>query len=268
MTMLRNILMIISAAIGIIGCSAAETDTIQIASPHLVTPMKVMVVSPKQEFYGEKFPSVYILNGHGGNHTSWMSNQKRFAELADHYKMIFIFPDGRNSWYWDSKKMKMESFFINDLVPYIDSNYPTDPRPQMRAVTGLSMGGHGALWLAIRHPDIWGNAGSISGGLDIRPFPDNWNMKQLLGEKNANPKVWEEHTVMNLVPQIKPGQTNIIIDCGTDDVFTGVNEEFHRARLEKGIPHDYTSRPGAHNWDYWCNSILYHLLFFNEHFPR
>jgi len=220
MTMLRNILMIISAAIGIIGCSAAETDTIQIASPHLVTPMKVMVVSPKQEFYGEKFPSVYILNGHGGNHTSWMSNQKRFAELADHYKMIFIFPDGRNSWYWDSKKMKMESFFINDLVPYIDSNYPTDPRPQMRAVTGLSMGGHGALWLAIRHPDIWGNAGSISGGLDIRPFPDNWNMKQLLGEKNANPKVWEEHTVMNLVPQIKPGQTNIIIDCGTDDVFT------------------------------------------------
>ena len=48
------------------------------------------------------------------------------------------------------------------------------------------MGGHGALWLAIRHQDIFGAAGSTSGGVDIRPFPDNWDMKKQLGEYKNN----------------------------------------------------------------------------------
>lgn len=98
--------------------------------------------------------------------------------------MIIVCPDGRNSWYWDSPvdpSMQMESFFTDCLIPTVDSLYRTMPARGGRAITGLSMGGHGALWLAWRHPDLFGAAGSMSGGVDIRPFPANWNMADRLG---------------------------------------------------------------------------------------
>jgi enterochelin esterase-like enzyme len=70
------------------------------------------------------------------------------------------------------------------------------------------------------------------------------------------------------VPQLKPGQLNIIFDCGSEDFFAAVNAELHQALLDAKIPHDYISRPGVHNADYWRNSILYQLLYFNEIFTR
>ena len=130
------------------------------------------------------------------------------------------------------------------------------------------MGGHGALWNAIRHPDVFGAAGSMSGGVDIRPFPKSWNMYKQLGERDAHPEVWDAHTVANLVPQLEPGRLALIFDCGTEDFFLEVNRQFHAALLEKGIPHDFIVRPGAHNNTYWNNSIDYHLLFFQKYFRK
>lgn len=248
--------------------SAAVVDTVQIATRHLVTPMRVSVVTPSTGVEGERFPTVYILNGHGGDYKVWLKNMPALHELADMYKMVLVFPDGRNSWYWDTPSMRMETFFVEDLVPYIDENFPTVADRGHRAITGLSMGGHGALWLASRHPDVWGSAGSMSGGVDIRPFPKNWGMPQLLGSYQADPQKWADHTVITQVPSWSPGELNLIIDCGTADVFTDVNENLHRELLKYKIPHDYTSRPGGHNWPYWKNSIYYHLLFFHQAFRR
>ncbi|MDE6157020.1 MAG: esterase family protein, partial [Muribaculaceae bacterium] len=152
--------------------------------------------------------------------------------------------------------------------PYIDANYPTLASREKRAVSGFSMGGHGALWLATRHPDIFGSVGSMSGGVNIMPFPKNWKMAQWLGSQDENRDVWEAHTVASLVPQMKDAGLNIIFDCGTDDFFAGVNNDLHQAMAEAKIPHDYISRPGAHTHPYWANSLLYHLLFFNEAFRK
>ena len=90
-----------------------------------------------------------------------------------------------NSWYFDSpvlKDFQYESFYTKTLVPYIDAHYRTVASRQGRAITGLSMGGHGALFLAMRHTDLFGACGSMSGGVDIRPFPLNWNIPDVLGE--------------------------------------------------------------------------------------
>ena len=185
--------------------------------------------------------------------------------------MIFVMPDGRDTWYWDSEldpSLKMESFITDRLVQYIDSAYNTIPTPDKRAITGLSMGGHGALWLAMRHSDLWHNAGAMSGGVDFRPFPNNWKIKERLGEKEKNPESWDSHTVIGLVPTLTPGQLNIIFDCGTDDFFYEVNNNLHAALSDAGIPHDYTSRPGGHTHEYWANSVLYHLLYFYNNFNR
>lgn len=250
---------------------AAKIDTLKVETKNLETPMDIYVVTPDGMKAGDKLPVVYALHGYSGNYTNWLKFEPRILDMADRYNFIVVTPDGRDTWYMDSPanpKIKMESFFINDLIPYIDAKYPTDPQPAKRAITGLSMGGHGALYLAFRNPDVFGNAASMSGGVDIRPFPENWNLPNILGPKDQYPERWEEATVINVAKNLKPGQINIYFDCGVDDFFAEVNENLHRELLSLGIPHDYASRPGAHTWAYWQNSLMHHFLFFNEAFRR
>ena len=130
------------------------------------------------------------------------------------------------------------------------------------------MGGHGALWLAIRHQDIFGAAGSTSGGVDIRPFPDNWDMKKQLGEYINNKEIWDNHTVINQINKLQDGTLAIIFDCGFKDFFFEVNNNLHNALLKQGIAHDYIVRPGEHNSQYWGNSIDYQILFFKKFFKK
>lgn len=268
--MKRQILSAVTAIILSMTAFAAKVDTISVASQgYLETPMRVAVITPESARPEAGYRTVYLLNGYSGDHRAWLKTQPRLPELADQYGMVIVMPDGRDSWYWDSpvdKGMQMESFITKVLVPYVNDNYDVDRRASHRAITGLSMGGHGALWLSMRHPDIFGNAGSMSGGVDIRPFPKSWKMAKRLGDKDSNPELWERMTVINLVDSLKPGTLNITFDCGRDDFFAKVNNNLHERLDEAGIAHDYTVRPGAHTHKYWGNSILYHLLFFNEAF--
>lgn len=267
---MKKIFAIVIALLAL-SCSAAKVDTIALDTKLVPdAPVNAIVITPTTG--QQAYPTAYLLNGYSGCHNDWYNIiQPRLAELADLYGMVLVMPDGRDSWYWDSPadpSMKMETFITTELVPYIDAHYPTIPQASKRAITGLSMGGHGALWLSMRHPDIFGAGGSTSGGVDIRPFPKNWKMAKWLGPEADNQQVWDEHTVINLVPTLKPGEPYIIFDCGTDDFFYEVNENLHRALLDAKIPHDYISRPGNHSHEYWRNSILYQLQYFNEFFNK
>lgn len=268
---MKRILSLVILAANFMLASAAKVDTVTVETANLKTPMTVLVTVPDNVDQAERLPVVYLLHGYGGNFNDWLGHQPRIKDMADRYGMIIVTPDGRNTWYMDSPAnpgIKMESFFVEDLIPYIDRRYPTDAQASKRAITGLSMGGHGALYLAFRHPDLFGNAGSMSGGVDIRPFPKNWELPHILGDKDQYPERWEDASVINLVGQLKPGEININFDCGIDDFFAEVNDNLHKALVAAGIPHDYTSRPGAHTWEYWNNSLMHHLLYFCEAFNR
>lgn len=267
--MKRTILTLMSVAV-VLTAAAFRTDTIKVSTKYLATPEDVTVIVPESAA-DRRCPVVYLLNGYDGNHLQWTRTQPKVGELADKYGMIMVLPDGRDSWYWDSPvdpAMQMESFITKDLVPYIDQKYPTIPEASKRAITGFSMGGHGSLWLGTRHPEIFGSMGSMSGGVNIIPFPKNWKMAERLGSYEENPESWAQHTVINIVPQMKANGQNIIFDCGVDDFFAGVNDDLHAALVKEKVPHDYTSRPGAHSHAYWANSLLYHLLYFNEIFNK
>ena len=106
------------------------------------------------------------------------------------------------------------------------------------------------------------------GGLDIRPFPENWEIPQLLGTQAEHPEAWEAATPINLIPRIADGDLAIVIDCGYDDFFFGVNNDFHAELLRRGIMHDFYVRPGRHNNEYWGNSIDYQIVFFRNFFFR
>lgn len=267
---MKRLIVVLAALLAVVYAQAAKVDTVLVKSPSMQKDIKTVVVLPDAAAQ-KACPVIYLLHGHGGNYATWISVKPNLPQIADEKGIIFICPDGENSWYWDSPlhaNVRYETFISSELINYVDQHYKTVARREGRAITGLSMGGHGAMWNAIRHSDVFGAAGTTSGGVDIRPFPKNWNMSDQLGEEASNQSVWDAHTVINLVPSMKKGQLALIIDCGYDDFFLEVNKNFHEALLKQGIDHDFLLRPGAHNGDYWNNSIDYQILFFQKYFQK
>lgn len=252
---------------------AAKVDTLLIKSPSMNKEVQVVVVTPDAAS-GKKSvacPTIYLLHGYGGNAKTWIDIKPNLPQIADEKGIIFVCPDGKNSWYWDSPvnpSFRYETFISSELVNYTDTHYAAIPEKRGRAITGLSMGGHGALWNAIRHKDVFGAAGSTSGGVDIRPFPNNWEMKKQLGELTANEAIWNNHTVINQVDKLANGDLALIIDCGESDFFLEVNKELHKRLLAYKIDHDFITRPGGHTGTYWNNSIDYQILFFSKFFNK
>lgn len=249
---------------------AAVVDTVNTYSTSMKKTIRAVVITPDSYVNAQAFPVVYLLHGYSGNYTDWITKAKGFEKAADQLQMIIVCPDGGfGSWYWDSpidSNYKYETYVSKELVSWIDSKYKTIKDKKGRAITGLSMGGHGALYLAFRHQDVFGAAGSMSGGVDIRPFPNNWDMALRLGKYSEHPENWEKNTVINMLNLLQPNSLALLIDCGTEDFFFKVNENLHQQLLYRNLPHDYITRPGAHNWNYWNNAIQYQLLFMSNYF--
>ncbi len=96
----------------------------------------------------------------------------------------------------------------------------------------------------------------------------NWEMSKQLGEYADNKEQWEQHTVINQIDKIEDGDLALIIDCGEKDFFLEVNVNLHKSLLTRGIGHDFITRPGTHNGEYWRNSIDYQILFFDKFFKK
>jgi S-formylglutathione hydrolase FrmB len=255
---------------------AGNVDTIQIQSNYLKKATKFVVIQPSNQGLQNntqvRYPVVYLLNGYDGNYAQWTKTAPQLAKTADDLKMIFVYPDGgKSSWYFDSpidSSIRYESYIIKELVPYVDANFPTKANPKSRAISGLSMGGHSGLYLAIRHSDVFGAAGSTSGGFDFRPFPKSWNLPNILGEYETNQARWYDYTVLRQVELLTNKQLAIIFDCGVDDIFITVNRALHEKLLQLKIDHDYIERSGGHNHAYWRSSIDFQMLFFHQFFQK
>ncbi|MBB3840572.1 S-formylglutathione hydrolase FrmB [Runella defluvii] len=251
---------------------AEKIDTVETYSPSMKKNIKAVVLTPDSYDGSKEFPVVYLLHGYSGNYADWIKKAPVMQRMADVYQTIIVCPDGAfSSWYWDSPvdpTMRYETYVSSELVSWIDGRYKTIKSREGRGITGLSMGGHGALYLAFKHQDVFGTAGSMSGGVDIRPFPNNWDMAKRLGKYAEAPELWEKNTVINLLHLLTPNSLALIIDCGSDDFFYRVNNNLHDKLLERNIPHDYISRPGGHNWPYWNNAIGYQLLFMRNFFDK
>lgn len=261
---------------------SAMIDTVTTYSASMRKDIKAVVVKPGRgsgaagfgsgKAKDERLPVLYLLHGYSGNYADWIKKVPAIQQYADQYGILIVCPDGNyGSWYFDSPEdssWRYETYVSKELVSYIDQHYNTIRDRSGRAITGLSMGGHGALFLSFRHQDIYGAAGSMSGGVDIRPFPDSWDIAKRLGTESAHRERWEANSVINLTGLLKPGALSLIMDCGSEDFFYGVNEALHEKLLAEKIPHDFISRPGIHDWNYWGGAIEYQMVFFHHFFER
>lgn len=252
---------------------AAKVDTVLIHSASMNKDIRCVVVLPDSYTNtAQTYPVLYLLHGYSGNYANWVKNAPDFIACVDRFGIIGICPDGHyNSWYFDSpidSSVKYETFVSKEVPAYVDSHYRTKKDRRFRALGGLSMGGHGALYLGILHKDFFGAAVSMSGGVDFTPFPKNWDIAKVLGAYDQNKERWQRHTVQYLVGTLKNGDLAISFECGTGDFFLGVNRALHLKLTNLKIDHDYAERPGQHNWAYWNNAINYQMLFLHRFFVK
>lgn len=268
---MNRFLLIISALLLSICSYAATVDTVAIYSNTMQKEYKCVVIKPSVvQNETIPLPVVYLLHGHGGWYANWVLRVPQLKEYADQYRLMIVCPDGGyNSWYLNSPvdaSIRFETYISEEVPTYIDAHYPTIKDRKARAITGLSMGGHGGLFLGFRHAAVFGACGSMSGGVDLRPFYNNWQLKEKLGDTISHAPNWKNYSVTNVVEQAPAQPLSIIIDCGTEDFFYAVNHALHEKLLQLKIAHEYIERPGQHNWDYWENAVKYQLLYFSSYF--
>lgn len=269
--LLLNFLIINSLALST-PVNAATVDTLEIFSAVMRKNIKCLVVAPENyRATGKPYPVLYLLHGWSGNFAGWLTDAPQLQKHADQYQMLIVCPDGGyDSWYLDSpvdSTVRYDTYISKEVVGFIDYYYNTKRTREGRAIAGLSMGGHGAITLAIKHLDTFGAAGSMAGGLDLRSFKRNdWDLKGVLGEPILHWDNWEKASAVNFVERLKNKKLPLIIDCGLDDFFLPANREMHQRLLEIDFPHEYTERPGDHNAEYWGSAVDFQVLFFHKFF--
>jgi S-formylglutathione hydrolase FrmB len=258
---------------------AAKVDTLQIASKAMNKNYNAAVVTPNSYAKSKSnFPVLYLLHGAYGHFNDWLKktpNKNVVKDLADQYNIIIVMPEGETfSFYIDSpvnQESQFETYITQEVIQKIDATYRTIANKNGRVITGLSMGGHGALYLSSKHPDLFCAAGSMSGAVDLNYMltPEGIERTKtlfgpILGDEVLSPAAYKRYAVMDKIDAIKENKLPLYIDCGVDDFLIENNRELHRRLVYNKIPHEYTERPGAHTWEYWDNALPYHVLFFSK----
>jgi S-formylglutathione hydrolase FrmB len=227
------------------------------------------------------YPVLYLLHGGYGHFNDWITktpDKTLIHRLADQYNLIIVMPEGEVfSYYLDSpviKDSQFETYLTKEVIEKIDRTYRTIPNPKGRVITGLSMGGYGALYLATRHPDLYCAAGSMSGALNLdmnawKLPPDaakniKGEFEKVLGPFSQSPDGWASYSVVGMADKMKANGLKLVIDCGVDDFLIEPNRELHRRLVFNQTPHDYSERPGGHSWEFWQNALPYQVLFFSK----
>lgn len=248
------------------GFSKDQIKTVKIDNPYAKKKFLSLVVLPDNYRKDKKrYPVIYLLHGYSGNYQSFQSAFD-MVHYSDSLQVIFVCPDGDfNSWYLNSPAIEgsqYASYFINHIIPFIDKEYRTISQAKARAIIGSSMGGHGALTLLAKFPDLFYGGSSISGILDLTKFPRQWDMARVLGFYKANKKLWEKHSFFYIVNTLAGKNKKIIIDCGTFDFALAVNRSVHKKMDSLAIAHEYFERSGGHSFAYVKKVITFHVSVF------
>lgn len=246
-------------------------ELIVISSENLGCDDTCLVFTPNTKKLFDKVPTLFLLHGWSGCYKDW-SKKYPLQEISDKSGFRIICPDGfYNSWYVNSSStdgMQWRKFWDEDLWPVMCEKYNLDP--DYTFITGLSMGGHGAINLFFDHPENYRSAGSMSGVLDLNrtTLIEKW-VSKVMGEYLPTNKRYDEESAVNRVevyaktyPQAQ--QKVLIVSCGYEDIYSACAEEFSKKCRELNVPHVQHLSKATHSWKYWGYALEEHISHFTK----
>jgi len=233
----------------------------------------------------ERYPVLYFLHGLGGNSQTLIDSgglnviedlwqQKKLGEF------VIVTPDAGRSFYVNSRDghVRYEDFFIREFIPFIERHYRIRGERREHGISGVSMGGYGALRLAFRYPQLFGSVSAHSAALiDKSPISSLSNARemgisQVLGSAFGvpfDPAYWKRESPFTIVREgARPEGMKIYFDCGTEDSY-GFNrgaQAFHDLLVARKIPHEFHLYPGSHDWSYFAEHLPASLEFHSAAF--
>lgn len=236
-----------------------------------------------------RYPVLYNLHGLGSNEQEMALSGEwdLLRDLRKDHKVgefLVVAPDGFDTFFmnsWDGK-VRYSDFFLREFMPFIEKHYRIRPGRASRGITGISMGGYGAIRFAFARPDLFGSVSAHSAAL-MRVPPQGVGIGALDGSFPAqaltsvfgNPidrKFWDANSPFVLARKNAAllKHTKIYFDCGTEDSygFERGASELHRELVSLGIPHEFHLYPGGHNLSYflahWAASFEFHWRAFQS----
>jgi len=194
------------------------------------------------------YPVMYLLHGIGGTHTEWLggSPNEILSNLINAGKakpMIVVLPNARAmnpdnvpSNVYGTENVNAFNNFINDLkndlMPFIENNYPVSNERNKRAIAGLSIGGMESLNIGITMPETFGFIGSFSASPSLPLLPGQMKL-----------------------PDEYKNNTFIMICCGLEDGLLSFSQNYNKSLEDNGVKTTYYTIPGSHGFDVWKNGL-------------
>lgn len=209
------------------------------------------VILPDPETWPPPYPVMYLLHGLSDDHTIWC-RRTSIERYVESLPLMVVMPNGGRGFYCDAREgFAYGSSIVKDLVGLIDRLFPTRAERAGRCIGGLSMGGYGAMRLALGHPDLFCSVVSHSGALYFGhlDLPEE-DPRRPECARITSPGGPDD--LFALAERLTPAEWPAIrVDCGVDDFLIEHNRAFHAHLTRLGVPHEYEEFPGAHTWDYW-----------------
>ncbi|MGW1454895.1 alpha/beta hydrolase-fold protein [Salegentibacter agarivorans] len=232
------------------GIATGKIDTISYASKTVGNTRKVLIYTPPGFSKEKKYPVLYLLHGIGGDEKEWLKGANPQVILDNLYAenrlepMLVVMPNGRamkndraegNIFAPDKIEAfsRFEKDLLNDLIPFIEKNYPVLTDRENRAIAGLSMGGGQSLNFGLGNLDKFAWVGAFS----------------------AAPNTKEPEVLLPNPQEAKEKLELLFISCGDKDDLINVSRRTHNYLFQKGVPHIYYLEPGGHDFKVWKNGL-------------
>lgn len=209
---------------------------------------------------------IYLLHGYTDDHTKW-SRLTSIERYANAFGIAVVMPDGGKSFYTDMVHGDPYFTYLTEEVPsHVNKWFSITNKPAFTSIAGLSMGGYGAMKIALTYPERYKAAATFSGSLAMQemvqtkmpevaePWLKRLEMDLPLVYGYDTEIAGTQHDVFWLASQLKAKDQqapDLYISCGTEDFIYPASDFFHQHLLSLGIPHTFHPTPGVHEWGLW-----------------
>jgi S-formylglutathione hydrolase FrmB len=232
------------------------------------------------------FPILYFFHGLGDNeqffvHSGAWNLVEDMRDSGELKEFLIATPDAWSTFYINARdgKERYEDFLVQEFFPYIESRYRAAPDRANRAISGISMGGYGALHLAFRHPQLFSSVSAHSAALiDKLPIflagtAPNSPRSRVLGGVFGNPpdpSFWDQNSPIAMARTANLAGLKIYFDCGDEDDFgfdSGATA-LDKVLTSRHVPHEFHIYPGHHDATYFAAHLPASLVFHSRLFPN